>query len=210
MTEPSSPHDAPDPHTQATGSPVDRVKAEVERAKQTATEVRSELATALDARRGGTLGSPDEASDRLRELRDALSRDVHTLREAVPDPSQIPQRTRRRALVAGGGAAAAVVAGVVGGLVRRRRKARRTADAELQRQAQALARALVDIQDDGLAGPDADGPERSRLGSAAKLVLVLALAAGSAVVYRVRTAEPPEVFGPGAIDPIEGPPADTA
>lgn len=212
----ASHHDgAQESPAQATGSPVDRIKAEVERAKQTASEVRSEVSAALEARRGGAPGSPDEASDRLREQRDALSRDLQALRTRTPDPSQISQRTRRGAIAAGGGVAATVAAVVLGGLVRQRRKARRSADAEVERQAEALARALTRLHDRAATDPDAGRSdagegERSRLARTTKLVLALALAVGSAVVYRLRTAEPPEVFGPGAIDPIEGPPADAA
>lgn len=212
MSEATSASDGRDARSEAGTSPVDRVKAEVERAKQTAEEIKGEVSTALEQRRGGPPGSVDEAADRLAELRDALSGDLNALAGRLPDATAVSQRTRRGAVAVAGGGAAAVAAVTVGVLARRRRRARRTADAEVQRQAEALARALTRLQAGGQDEPDEPAepnePGRARFGSAAKLVLALVLAAGSALAYRLRTAEPPEVFGPGAIDPQVGPPPD--
>ncbi len=189
--------------TSGVGSPVDRVKAEVERAKNTVEEVKTELSAALEARRGGPAKTPDEAAERLRGLREAMGRDLQALQGRAPDPTQISQETRRTALTVGGGTLAAVTSLAIAMTVRKRRKTRREADAEVERQAEALARALARIEaDEPLDGADASG------GLGKKLLLAAVVAAGAGaggIAWRLRTGEPPEVFGPGAIDPVTGP-----
>lgn len=198
----TGPDGGPSEGTSGGGSPVDRVKAEVERAKGTVDEVRSELSAALDARRGGPVTTPDEAAARLRELRESMGRDVQALQGRAPDPTQIGQKTRRTALVVGGGTVAAVTSLAIAMMVRARRTTRREADAEVQRQAEALARALARIK----AGEphDDDGDDTSVPRMALLLSAAIAAAAGG-IAWRLRTSEPPEVFGPGSIDPATGP-----
>ena len=189
--------------TSGGGSPVDRVKAEVERAKGTVDEVKSELSAAMDARRGGPVKTPDEATARLRELRESMGRDVQALQGRAPDPTQISQETRRTTLVVGGGTVAAVTSLAIAMTVRKRRKTRREADAEVRRHAEALARALARIEAGEL---DDDEPDDGAGGLGKTLLLAAAVAAAAGgIAVRLRTSEPPEVFGPGSIDPATGP-----
>lgn len=199
MSEPTATDDAR-PHDQP-ASVLDRARAEVDRAKQTTSEVRAELSSAFEARRGGPVTSPDEASERLAGLRDALGRDLHALTARAPSPERISAQARRTALLVGGGTATVISTLAVGLGLRRRHRAQREADAEVERQAQALARALERIQAGELTM--SDGGDRTGRRIVLTLVAV-AVAAGAAIAYRLRTAEPPEVLGPGAIDPAAG------
>lgn len=199
MSEPTATDDAG--RHEEPGSMLDRARAEVDRAKDTTSEVRAELKSALEARRGGPVTTPDEASERLAGLRDALGRDLHALTARAPSAEHISARARRTALLVGGGTAATVSTLAIGLGLRRRRRAQREADAEVERQAQALARALERIQ----AGEPSAGDGGGRTGRRIVLsLLAVAVAAGAAIAYRLRTAEPPEVLGPGAIDPGAG------
>ncbi len=201
--DPTGPDDGTSESTSGSGSPVDRVKAEVERAKGTVDEVKSELSAALEARRGGPVETPDQATARLRELRESMGRDLQALQGRAPDPTQISPETRRNALAVGGGAVVTVASVAITMIVRKRRKTQREADAEVQRQAEALARALARIE----AGEPHDDADASG-GLGKKLVLAAVLAAGAGaggIAWRLRTGEPPEVFGPGSIDPATGP-----
>ena len=66
----------------------ENLKAEVERAKNTVSEVKSELNKVNDARRGGPATSVDDATAKASDLREAIARDVASLRARVPDTSK--------------------------------------------------------------------------------------------------------------------------
>ncbi|MFU8839267.1 MAG: hypothetical protein ACNA8R_00920 [Nitriliruptoraceae bacterium] len=118
---------------------VDAAKASVERAKRTVEEVKEEVSTAVDDRRGGPATSVEDAQAKAEQLRAGIARDLAALQARVPDREAVTGQVRQTAAVAGG-----VAAGVAGlAFVLGRRRSRRAEEKQLRRQAEVLADVLA-------------------------------------------------------------------
>lgn len=120
-------------------SPVDRIKGEVDRAKETLEEVKEEVSAAIDAKRGGPATSVTDALAKTSQLRGDIEQDLATLRARIPDPAELRAGTKRAVAVVGGGL---LVLGSVAAVVRKR-QARKARERETREQAAALARELA-------------------------------------------------------------------
>jgi hypothetical protein len=132
---------------------VEAAKASVERAKRTVDEVKEEVSTAVDDRRGGPATSVEDAQRKAEQLRAGLTRDLAALQARVPDREEVTGQVRQGAAVAGG-----VAVGVAGlAFLLGRRRAARAEEKQLRRQAEMLAEVLsraerVAEDDDGADG----------------------------------------------------------
>ena len=132
---------------------VEGLKAELERVKHAADDVKSEIDAVTDDRRGGPATSVDDATTKAAELRRRIERDVATLRARVPEGEVVTEKARTVGAAVGGGVLAlATVITLV-----KRRGARKEHDAAVREQAIALAREmarleLVDVVVDGGGG----------------------------------------------------------
>ncbi|MFP4150377.1 MAG: hypothetical protein ACLFV0_12935 [Nitriliruptoraceae bacterium] len=118
---------------------VEAAKASVDRAKRTVDDVKKEVSTAVDERRGGPATSVEDAEAKAARLREGIARDLAALQARVPDPEEIGEQVRRTALVVGGSVAGV---GTVAFLLGRRR-AHRAEQRQLREQAEALAEVLA-------------------------------------------------------------------
>jgi len=171
---------------------LEAVKAEAERAKNTVDEVKQEIGTALEERRGGPATSVEDAEQKAAELRAGLDRDLRTLTSRLPDPAELSDRARTIGVRTAG--ALATVAGVV--IVAGRRRAGAVREREVTEQAEALAAALARVQEAATDGDrDTGGGWGRRL-----VVLAGAAAAGVAVWQRSHGADEldEDLWGPPA------------
>lgn len=155
---------------------VDAAKASVERAKRTVDEVKEEVSTAVDDRRGGPATSVEDAQAKAEQLRAGITRDLAALQARVPDREEVTGQVRQTAAVAGG-----VAVGVAGlAFLLGRRRSRRAEEKQLQRQAEVLADVLARAEEVAARPGGADaGDGRSWTWLA---LLVGAAAAGAAAV----------------------------
>jgi len=171
---------------------LEAVKAEAERAKNTVDEVKQEIGTALEERRGGPATSVEDAERKATELRAGLDRDLKTLASRLPDPAELTDRARTIAVGTAGTLAAVAGAVVVAG----RRRAKAAHEREVTEQAEALARALARAQAAAAeGGEDTGGAWGRRLA-----LLAGAAAAGAAVWQRTQGTEEldEDLWGPPA------------
>jgi hypothetical protein len=153
---------------------------------------RDALAASRDARSGGSAKNLRQAERQLESLRGAVADDVRALRDRLVtlDPS-----ARRGATVAAAAGAGALATLIGTGLAVRSRVRRGVAERGVQKQALAIARALVGQQLDvaamaGSGAPVGSSGRRRRGGRGALLgVLVVGAAvAGAALVQQRRDA----------------------
>ncbi len=178
MSDATTPTGSPDDD-----SPIGRAKAEVDRAKESVKEVRTEISSALEERRGGPVTSPDEGAEKLAELRTALDRDVAALRSRVPDPKELPDETKRNAAVIGGG----TLLTLIGFLVLKARSAKKKEAEATREHAADIAREILRLQAEAAAEPEEDTDEG---GGALRWVLLLlgALAGAGGVLWQRQQA----------------------
>lgn len=180
-----------DKHTEHTDpSPVDRLKAEAERAKETVEEVKAEVSKAVDQHRDGPATSVSGAAQKAARLRQGIERDLATLSARVPDPEQISSKAKiATASVAGG----AVAIGSLVAVLKKRgetKKARKKAHL----QAKAIAAELAQIDVEALAKEATEDGHGGR--TKWLLGLLVAAVGAAAVVLQVRGETTPEdVFG---------------
>jgi hypothetical protein len=161
------------------------LRAEAERAKGTVKEVRTEIATAAEARRGGPATSVEDATSKAADLRLSIERDLAALKAKVPDTDEVATRARTIGAAAGG-----ALVGLVGLVaVARRRSARKEHDERIREQAVALAQEIQRLE----RGEDEDASG----GALRWLALGAAVAAAAGVAWqRSRSAMGVEdVFG---------------
>jgi hypothetical protein len=168
-------------------------RADLEQAAQAARrqveEAREALARTRAAAGGGPADSARQAEAQVEAIRDAIGRDLHTLRERATGVSiTAPGPARTAALTAGAGVLAVAGLALLGGRGVRRARTRRDVD----RQARALATALA-----RQAGEVVSDVRRSRTG----LLLAAggaALAVGAAIVAerRNRPIDPDDLWLP--------------
>jgi hypothetical protein len=188
--------------TRATGEgsgPLADFKAEVERVKHTADDVKSEVAAATDERRGGPATSVDDATTKAATLRAGIERDVASLRTRIPAGEGAKQQAIDKARTFGppvGGGIFVLTAIIV---LFKRRGARKRHDAEVREQALALARAMARVEREELETDDSAGG-----GWLKWLVLASAAAGGGFFAYQ-RSRESigvDDVFGAPQDDPL--------
>ncbi len=190
--------------TRASGEgsgPMADFKAEVERVKHTADDVKAEVKAATDDRRGGPATSVDDATKKAATLRAGIERDVAALRTRVPEGDAAKQQAVAKARTFGPPIGGGILALTVIIALFKRRGKRKRQDAELQGQALALARAMARIERDGLETDDADGGGRLKW-------LLLGSAAAGAGYYAYRSRESidvDDVFGAPQDDPLRPP-----
>jgi hypothetical protein len=173
-------------------SPVDRVKAEVERTKEAVQSAKDEVSAAIDDKRDGPATSVDDAVDKAATLRRGIEADIAALRARVPDTDEVADRARTIGLAVGGGV---VALGTVIALVKKR-GSRKAHEARVREQASAIARELARIDLDEMAEEVAD---ESGGGKTKWVLLLAALAGGGFVAWQRSQQDPPsvdEVFGP--------------
>jgi hypothetical protein len=166
-------------------------------ARAQVTAARDALAASRDARTGGSAKNLRQAEQQLESLRTAVADDVRALRDRLVALDPSARRGATVAAVAGAGALATLVGT---GLAVRGRVRRGVAERGVQKQALAIARALVGQQLDvagatalgasGGASGGAPGRRRGRGGRAALLgvLAVGAAVAGAAIVQQRRNA----------------------
>lgn len=161
---------------------VEAAKASVERAKRTVDEVKEEVTTAVDDRRGGPATSVEDAQAKAEQLRAGIARDLAALQARVPDRDEMTGQVRQTAAVAGG-----VAVGVAGlAVLLGRRRSRRAEEKQLRRQAEALADVLARAEEVTARPVTADADSR---GGWTWLALLIGAAAAAAVVWRRQQAD---------------------
>jgi hypothetical protein len=181
------------------GSGASGFKAEMERVKHTADEVKAEVAAATDDRRGGPATSVDDATTKAADLRRGIERDVAALRARVPEGDAAKQQAIDKARTLGppiGGGILALTAIIA--LFKRRGKRKRQ-EAEVREQALTLARAMARVQREGLDLDDEDG------GGGLKWLLLGAVAAGAGTFAFKRSRDSigvDDLFGEPQDDPL--------
>ena len=166
---------------------AETAKREAASTKDTVAETVKELKAAVDWVAGPPAKDPDEAERQIGELRARLERDVRTLRNRTPQPSQIDPRVKRAA-----GAVAAVAAAMrLGSAGMRRRGARRDRQREIRDHATWIARELARLDLERVVDEVADevSEERHGSGPGRLLLMVLGLLAGLAVTWLARQGE---------------------
>lgn len=152
---------------------VDAAKASVERAKRTVEEVKEEVGTAVDDRRGGPATSVEDAQRKAEQLRAGLTRDLAALQARVPDREEVTGQVRQGAAIAGG-----AVAGIAGlTFLLGRRRAAKAEEKKLRRQAEVLAEVLARAEE---VATNADDGDAVGGGGGRWLVLLLGAAAAGA------------------------------
>jgi hypothetical protein len=174
-------------------------KAEMERVKHTADEVKAEVAAATDERRGGPATSVDDATSKAAELRRGIERDVAALRARVPEGDAAKQQAIAKARTFGPpiGGGILVLTTIIVWL--KRRKTRKGHDAAVREQAMALAREMARIDREGIELDDDRG------GGRLKWLVLGAVAAGAGTVAWQRSRESigvDDVFGTPQDDPL--------
>jgi hypothetical protein len=147
---------------------------------------REALAAARDARSGGRARDLRQAEQQLESLRSAVADDVRGLRDRLVsvDPS-----ARRGATIAAAAGAGALAALVGSGLAVRSRVRRASEQRGVQRQALAIARAMVGQQLDAIVPTVTGAPGRRRgRGALLGVLAVGAAVAGAALVQQRRDA----------------------
>jgi hypothetical protein len=183
--------------------PLDGFKAELERVKHTADDVKTEIKAATDDRRGGPATSVDDATAKAAKLRDGISRDVAALRTRVPEGEAAKQQAIDKARIFGppvGGGILALTALIA--VVKSRGKRKRR-DAEVRGQALALARAMAQLERERVHMLDADDSDGG--GGLPWLVLGSAAAAAVAGFFAYRSRQSvgvDDVFGAPQDDPL--------
>lgn len=170
------------------------LKAEVERAKNTVSDVKAELDKVNDERRGGPATSVDDATAKAADLRRALARDVASLRARVPDTTKASETARTVGIAVGGGAVA--LFGLLA--VLKRRGAAKAHDQAVRDQALALARELARIERTGAVDDEGGRFKWALLATAA-----VGVGAGAVAWQRSRTpSEIDDTFGAPTNDPL--------
>lgn len=188
--------------TQAAGNgsgPMADFKAEVERVKHTADDVKTEVKAATDDRRGGPATSVDDATKKAATLRAGIERDVAALRTRVPEGDAAKQQAIAKARVFGPPVGGGILALTLIIALFKRRGKRKRQDAEVQGQALALARAMARIEREGLETDDENG------GGRLKWLVLGSAAAGAAGFFAYRSREAidvDDVFGAPQDDPL--------
>ncbi|MCC5949177.1 MAG: hypothetical protein JJT89_12045 [Nitriliruptoraceae bacterium] len=173
------------------------LKAEIERAKQTVEEVRTELSTATDDRRGGPATDVEDAERKAAALRQGIQRDIAALRARIPETSETVETAKRLGIIAGGTIIGVTTLTVVLSKRARTRSERKAA----RRQAIAIAEELrrLDLGELRDALADVDVPEQDASSPwRRRLVALAGLASIGAVAYR-QLSDDDEVadpFGP--------------
>jgi hypothetical protein len=163
---------------------VEAAKASVERAKRTVDEVKEEVTTAVDDRRGGPATSVEDAQAKAEQLRAGIARDLAALQAKVPDRDEVTDQVRQTAMVAGG-----VAVGVAGlAVLLSRRRAAKAEEKQLQRQAEVLADVLARAEQVASRPVEADS-DGGRGWTWLALLLGAAAAAGALVWQRQRAEE---------------------
>lgn len=174
--------------------PLADLKAEYERVKNTADDVKAEVAAATDERRGGPATSVDDATSKAADLRAGIERDVATLRARVPEGDVVTEKARTMGLAVGGGILA--LATII--VLFKRRSSRKGRDEQVREQALAIARAMARI-DPAEVEADEDG------GGKLKWLLIGTAAAGAGTLAWQRTRADigvEDVFGEPQDDPL--------
>jgi len=182
---------------------LDGIKAEMERVKHTADDVKTEIKAATDDRRGGPATSVDDATAKAATIRDGIARDVAALRTRVPEGDAAKQQAIDKARIFGppvGGGILVLTA--ITAVVKSRGKRKRK-DAEVRGQALALARAMAQLERERLHIVDTD--ESDDGGGLTWLLLGSAAAAAVAGFFAYRTRQSvdvDDVFGAPQDDPL--------
>lgn len=184
-----------------TDNPTERVKDEIDRAKDTLEEVKTDVAAAIEAKRGGAATSVDDALNKTSRLRADIEQDVATLRARIPDPDELRERGLKAGIAVGGSALAVTALA----MMVRKRAARRSRERETREQASALARALARE----LAALDAstDAEAQDANGGRRRWLLVLVGVAGAAALWWRARGVPAldEPYGDAHVEGVEGP-----
>lgn len=193
--------------SQVTGDgsgPLAGLKAEMERVKHTADDVKTEIQAATDDRRGGPATSVDDATAKAATLRAGISRDVAALRTRVPEGDAAKQQAIDKARIFGPPVGGGILALTVIIAVIKSRKKRKRKDAEVRGQALALARAMAQLERERVHILDTD--ESDGGGRVTWLVLgstVAAAVAGFFAYQRSRQSiDVDDVFGEPQDDPL--------
>jgi hypothetical protein len=179
--------------------PVADLKAEFERVKHTADDVKAEVAAATDDRRGGPATSVEDAVSKAETLRQGIERDVAALKTRIPEGDAAKQQAIAKARTLGppvGGGLLAITTLIV---LWKRRSARKRHDAAVGEQALAIARALARLDREEFEVEEDEG------GGRLKWLLLGTVAAGAGTLAWQRSRESvgiDDVFGAPEDDPL--------
>ena len=149
---------------------------------RTQVEVARQALTASRDARGGSARDTRQAEQQLHDLRRAVAGDVHALRDRLTTLDPSARRGAAAAAIAGAGALATLVGT---GLTVRSRVRRGLEQRGVQKQALAIARAMLETT-----GPSSTAPRRRRRGGAILSVLAVGAAVAGAVIVQQQRSAP--------------------